>query len=375
MASDYKVPLTKILDIENHPNAHSLEIATVYGFQVIIGKDLYKVGDEIVYIPIDSVLPINIESRLFPPESKIKLDKGRVRQIRIRGLASQGMVVNKSDLEHLVNFSKIQLEEDLSEQLKITKYEPPAKGPAQTQGKPGSRKQLAHPDFHSYNGLDNIKWFPNFFKEGDLVVIQEKLHGTNARAGKVPYRANTLFKKIKKFFGLAPEFENVYGSNKVDISNSSSYNGYYGTDVYGAFFSELKVFDMIKPNEIIYGEIVGPGIQKGYSYGLTKHKFVLFDVKIILPDGSQKWLNPDEVEEYAFDRGFDFVPILYRGAFNKDLAYSLTFGKSKFNDESEKVREGIVIKDAVNYSNEGNKRALKWISEDYLNDKSNTDEH
>ena len=69
------------------------------------------------------------------------------------------------------------------------------------------------------------------------------------------------------------------------------------------------------------------------------------------------------------------VPILYKGAFNKEMVYHLTKGASEFNDKSEKVREGVVIKAAVNYSIEGNKQALKWVSEDYLSDTSNTDEH
>lgn len=373
--TDYKVPYTKILDIQPHNNAERLEVATVYGFQVIVGKGIYKIGDEMVYIPIDSILPANIEGRIFGPDSKIKLDKGRVRQIKIRGLVSQGMLIEKSDLEHLIDFKRVSLEDDLSEKLGITKYEPPVKGLAQTPGKPNGRKQLAHPDFHSYNGLNNFKWSPDLFKEGEEVVIQEKLHGTNARAAKLPFRATTLWKKIKKFFGYAPAYENLYGSNRVDISNAATYNGYYGGDVYGAVFAKLDVFNKIEQNETIFGEIVGPGIQKGYSYGLTEHKFVLFDVKVLQEDGSQVWLKPDQVEAYAKMRGFEMVPILYKGGFNKRDTYLMTFGKSRYNDMSEPVREGVVIKSANDYSQMGNKRALKYISEDYLADKSNSDEH
>ena len=96
---------------------------------------------------------------------------------------------------------------------------------------------------------------------------------------------------------------------------------------------------------------------------------------MLQPDGTQVWLTPDEVEMFAKDRGFEFVPVLYRGPFNKELTYSLTKGKSEYNDKSEKVREGVVIKAAKNYCVEGNKQALKWVSEDYLNDPTNTDDH
>ena len=59
--STFKVPLTEIVDIIPHPKADRLEVAVIYGFQVIVQKDRYKVGDEVIYVPIDSILPQNIE--------------------------------------------------------------------------------------------------------------------------------------------------------------------------------------------------------------------------------------------------------------------------------------------------------------------------
>ncbi|NJO48208.1 MAG: RNA ligase (ATP) [Leptolyngbyaceae cyanobacterium RM2_2_4] len=373
--STYKVPFTSILDVQPHNNAERLEVATVYGFQVIVSKGRYKVGDKAVYIPIDSILPETLESKLFPADSKIKLNNHRVRQIKIRGLASQGMLISPDEIADLVNPSYLKDEQDLKLILNVTKYEPPIKT-SRLQGPPGQRsKKTENPLFHKYNGLDNIKWFPNKFNEQTNVVIQEKLHGTNARASIMPFAANTLKKKILRLLRLAPVNENCYGSNRVEISASTNYKGFYGEDVYGTVFNKLDVFKKIKVGESVFGEIVGPGIQKGYTYGLKEHKFVLFDVKVLNADGTQTWLSPDQVEAFAKERGFDFVPVLYKGPYNKELAYSLTKGKSEFNDKSEKVREGIVIKKSDDYSVEGNKQALKWVSEDYLSDTSNTDEH
>ena len=184
-----------------------------------------------------------------------------------------------------------------------------------------------------------------------------------------------MMKKLKKLLRLSPAVENCYGSNRVEISSKSGYVGFYGEDVYGFAFHKADAFNKIKLGETVFGEIVGPGIQKNYSYGLKEQKFILFDVKVLQADGSQIWLTPDEVEAFAKERGFDMVPILYKGPYNKELAYALTKGKSEFNDKSEKVREGIVIKAAKDYSIDGNKQALKWVSEDYLSDPSNTDEH
>jgi RNA ligase (TIGR02306 family) len=400
----FKVPLTKIINITPHFNAEKLEVATVYGFQVVIQKDKYKVGDSVLYVPIDSVLPPSLESKLFPEGSKIKLHKSRVKQIRIRNFPSQGMLINLDEVKDLINISNINEEDDVSEKLGIVKYEPPAPS-FSVSVKTSRNKPLENPLFHKFNGLENIKWFPNLFEEGEIVVIQEKLHGSNARCSYLPTVVpsikeilsalkllktrpnerksillsclNMFLRSIKNTLGLLPKYEFCYGSNNVELTNRVGYTGFYGEDVYGAVFKKVKANEKIKPNETIFGELIGHGIQKNYDYGFkNEHHFVLFDVKILNEDGSTRWLNPLEVQEYAKERGFDIVPTLYSGPFNKEQAYELTKGDSVYCP-SQKIREGIVIKSVVDYNNPScpnSRKSLKWISEAYL-DKDNTDFH
>lgn len=378
MADDYKVPVTKILEIKPHSNADSLEFAVVYGFNVIVRKGEYKVGDIILYIPIDSVLPQWLSDKLFPPDSKIKLNKNRVRQIKIRGQYSQGMIIDLEDIEEKYNpklkdFFVPELETNLAEILEITKYEPSAPT-FQTLGQKRD-KPRENPLFHKYNGVENIKWYPELFTPDEDVVVQEKLHGSNCRAAILPYQANTLWKKIVKFLGLAPKFEYCYGSNNVQLQERRGYKGFYGSDVYGAVLNKVGAFKKMKPNEIIYGELIGEGIQKNYHYGHKDHHFVLFNVKIQEPEGS-RWLNPWEAQMYAIDRGFDFVPVLYQGKFNKDFIYNLVKQPSQYYP-AHKVMEGIVIKSLNDYNNpilSSAKKELKLINEAYL-DKDQSDFH
>lgn len=380
--SAYKVPYTKILDIQPHPNAERLEIATVYGFQVIVRKFEYSVGSEIFYIPIDSIVIPELEAQIFGPDSKIKLNKFRVRQIRLRGLASQGMILSKKDVvAYLKNqgiwfVSDFKLEQNYASLLKITKYEPPEIVNADTRQKSIRNKPKENAYFHQYGGINNFKWFPLMFKETEEVVVQEKLHGSNIRFSYLPVQVNTLWKKILKFFNKLPEYEYCYGSNRVQISHASNYKGFFGTDIYGQVIERLKLFDKIKLNETVYGELIGEGIQKNYHYGHKEHHVVIFDVKIFDPKTkTQMWLSPDEVEAYAKERGFDFVPILYKGPYIKDFVLGLAKGDSTYYP-THKVREGIVLKSKLGYNDEScsaNKRCLKVINEDYLADASNTD--
>lgn len=380
--SEFKTCFTRIKEVKEHGNADSLEVAVVYGFDVIIRKDAYKVGDLVLYVPIDAVLPADLESLLFTEGSKIKLHKSRVRQIRIRGRASQGMLVSVADVDQLMglrgvkrNGLRFEEEHDYKEMLGVVKYEPPVPE-FQKNLTEGRKKNANNPLFHSYNGLDNLKWFPDRFKEGEQVVIQEKLHGTNCRAGLLPTQANTLWKKIKKMFGLLPTHEFCYGSNNVELTGRDNHKGYYGENVYGKALKSVNAKNKLKPMEVIYGEIIGEGIQKNYDYGRKDKHFVLFDVKVFKEDGSFTWLNPEEVETFAQERGFDIVPVLHRGEFNAALAKELTKGNSVYCP-TQKIREGVVVKSRYGYNDEycsSSKRALKVISEEYL-DKDNTDFH
>lgn len=427
--STFKVTYTTINAVVHHSNAHSLDIATVYGFNVVAGRDQYKPGDAAYFIPIDSVLNPTLEAILFPPEikdaegkviqvgSKLRLTHRRIKQTRIRGFASQGLLIGQDTVDKyttMIGASKIVpvLEQDYALALDVEKYEPPA--PNYQVASPGKLrdKPLENTLFHKYNGLENIKWFPDLFKEGEEVVIQEKLHGTNARYGVLPAKTPTLVdlkrlytnytallkqgpgfrmqntritvmaalsmvkRKALGVFGLLPKYEHCYGSNMVELTHRSGFTGYYGTNVYETVFAKEQADVKVRPGETIYGEIIGEGIQKGYSYGCKEHTFVLFDVKVLQDDGTFKWLNPEEVELYAADRGFKFVPVLYTGAFDKATAYALTQGNSAFCPQ-QKEREGIVIKSAKGYNDINcatNKRALKWISEDYLS-RNQTDYH
>lgn len=372
--SDYKVPYTTIVAIKPHPNADRLELAQVYGFEVVVQKDKYKAGDGIVYVPIDSILPLELERQLFPPDSKIKLNRSRVRQIRIRKIVSQGMIIDPDDLKYKFHhgFDESLLEVNVAECLGIIKYEPPTPGPSRTA--PGPRnKPKENPRLHCYNGVQNLKWSPTYF-DGVDVIIQEKLHGSNCRFSYARTARNTFWKKLKGFLGLLPKYEACWGSNNVQLHERNGYTGYYGKDIYKEVLEKVGAFEKVQNGETIYGELIGPNVQANYTYGHDTNHFVLFDVKKEREDGSQEFLDPDEAEIYAFNRGFDFVPILYRGIFDAEKAKQLSQGISAY-DTKTSVREGCVIKRAKGYGEMGSKHAKKLISPAYLDDQTNSDFH
>src|SRR5690242_2510401 len=66
-------------DIQNHTNSDNLALAKVLGWQVVIKRGEFKVGDKIVYFEIDSLLP-DKEWCDFMKDRKF-----RVKTIKLRG--------------------------------------------------------------------------------------------------------------------------------------------------------------------------------------------------------------------------------------------------------------------------------------------------
>ena len=100
---------------------------------------------------------LELEKQIFPEGSKITLSKSRVKQIRIRGIASQGMIIDPLD----TNLKDLEEDQDVGVILGITKYEPPAPSWAASayKGPQLRNKPKENPYFHTYNGLQNYKYY------------------------------------------------------------------------------------------------------------------------------------------------------------------------------------------------------------------------
>jgi hypothetical protein len=207
------------------------------------------------------------------------------------------------------------------------------------------------------------------FTEDNIVEVTRKIHGTNARYGIVKKKKLSLIDRIKLFFGNPwIEYEFVYGSHNVEKGSDSQ--GYYSTDVWKEIAEKynikerlweyVKSFDfhpeLLGNGVILYGEIYGKGIQKGYEYGLDEILFNGFDVKV-----NDQYISTEEAfNVITSDLTLEYVPILYVGYWNDKL--SDRFVKDNFIDKSKVPHEGIVIK---HITGERNKIA-KIINPSYL---------
>jgi len=368
--STLRVEVVEIKDIQKHPNADRLELAQIFGWTCIVQKGEFKVSSKALYIPIDSLLPVEIESKIFPIDSKIKLSKSRVKTIKIRGAISQGLVVSLN----LLGLENEELGTDVAEKLGITKFEPPEK-PVHMRGNQVPKKRL-NPFFYKYTDIENFKNYPNVFQDGEEVFITEKVHGSNFRCGYVPTEANSLWRKLLRWLKILPKYEFVYGSRNVQLQYKWLWNGFYDQNIYLKIAKQYNLDKVLKPGEVLYGEIYGWGIQKGYTYGCKEgeHKLVVFDIMRINEHGFGNYLSWNEFDDWMDKHGeLNRVPLVYNGIFSKDIFIKCSKGGSCLYPE-QKIREGSVVKPLIESVCYMGRKVLKYVNDEYLLDEQ-TDFH
>ena len=114
--SDHVGYIVQIQKLDKHPNAHSLQIATIFGASVIVDLNT-KIGDLGIYFPIDLQLSEeyceknNLVRKLDENGNNIggylEPNKRNIRAMRFRGSKSEGLFM---PLETLVYTGKTQFE-------------------------------------------------------------------------------------------------------------------------------------------------------------------------------------------------------------------------------------------------------------------------
>ena len=352
--STLKVEVVRPNAILPHPNADRLEIAQIKGWQCVVPKGEFTTKTLCVYFPIDSILPEKLEAKIFGSESKVKLSNHRVKTIKLRGAISQGLLLAADDLFDIV---EDQLHEgiDVTKRLGVTKYEPPVESTPQAKGQQTSRKQT-NPNFRKYTDIENYKNHPDLFQEGEPVWVLEKIHGTNFRAGWVESYANTWWKKVKKVLGLFPKYEFVYGSHNIQLQDRKTMGG---LNVYLEAVEKYDLRKRLKPGEVVYGEIYGEGIQKGWMYDCKpgERKLIVFDIQL-----NGQYLTHNSVIGICYALSLAVVPSV-RIMYDKNLVeIYVNYDSDLYNG----LREGVVIKPQHETSCYIGRKILKWKSDQFL---------
>lgn len=350
--STHQVLIKEVESIYPHPNADRMEFVKVGGWACLVPKDQFQVGEQVIYVQPDSVLPDEFQKRF---QITYLRKGGRVGVVKLRGEFSEGLVLKNLDNKPLGS--------DVAEFYGIIKWEPPqSNDPLMRQSRELSWKKK-HEDFLKYTDVERLQNHTEAFQPLDFVYATEKIHGMNFRAGwvkasKKPFltRLRRSVLKILKMSREEWDWDFVVGSHNVEDPSQ---------EIFHKLAKEFELREKIPYGYIFYGELYGPGIQPGFDYGLEKPSLIFFDV--CTADGKFKpWAFTESLMLFS---DLPVVPVLWKGLY-MDFDPVIAEGMTVVGD-AKHIREGVVLHSQFEKWEPGLGRViLKVISKDYLAQKT-----
>ena len=304
----------KIKAIKPIEGADKIEIVQVLNWDCVAKKGEYKVGDEVIYFEIDSLLPdIPMLEWLKGSSWSQKLNKYKISTHKFRGQISQGLVMPIKDLEELDRQIHNREEcipiayvegSDLTEILGIEKYEPPvSNGPL--------GEIISH------------KWYVPKTDEERIQVCAEDV--LPEYIGKTDWYASIKLDGTSCTVGLFEDAFLIGGRNQW----YKGPNMYTETvKKYGDIEKHLRDYQKLTGKYIVFqGELCGPGIQSN-KLGLKEKEWYIFNVFISDTGKMDSYEKVDLLRMLNFcdDFGLNHVPII-------EHDYKFSFDGYSNNDE------------------------------------------
>jgi RNA ligase (TIGR02306 family) len=278
--------IQQIDDLSPIEDADKIEIAHILGWQVVVKKDQFKVGDFVVYHEIDSFLPIHLRYE-FLRKSCYKNVEGlgegfRIRTIKLRKQISQGLILPLDDYnifqesETVFKYTNVcgntyylSPQEDLSELFGIIKYDPPV---------PACLRGQAKGNFPSFIPRTDETRIQNLWKRNKKDIV------------------NHSFERTLKLDGSSVTFFNYEGQVGV-CSRNLELKLEDNTSAYVKFANETDILQSIPEGYAVQAELMGPGIQ-GNREKLKTTEIYIFNIFNIV---EQRYLTPEERCKFYWD--------------------------------------------------------------------------
>ena len=334
-------------------------LAGVLGWQVIVKKDEFEVGDLCVYVEIDSQMPEKPEYEFLRPK------KFRIRTMKLGGVLSEGICFPLTVLP--VRQEPYTVGEDVTELMGVVKYEPQEEEQwwKELKQEPKQKKWYqkiplmrfawyrrivksrsdcnGFPDFISKTDeirIQNCPWYLN--DDGHFWVATEKIDGTSGTYALVRH----------KRFLLPDRFEYIVCSRNMRLQKDNSIY-WQCSDKYGI---ESALRNLIGGHDwvAIQGECIGPKIQKN-KYRRSEPELYVFN--LLYPEGRRPSVSAKGLLE---TRGLDFVPIISDKFVLPETVDGMLAAAHGDSVLGNTIREGLVVR-----SEDGTK-SFKAVDPEFL---------
>lgn len=365
--------IQKISEIRPIPGADRIQVALMegLGWECVIKKDEFNVGDLVVYCEVDSVLPEE------PQFEFLRERKFRIRIIKLQKQVSMGLILPITVLDGKIKPNNIKINTDVTEILGVTKYLSPSEREEENIQK---RKKHWTNQFKATKWLWRYKWFRNLIvppKMGDfpshlsktdeeriqnmpsvitkhadsVFYASEKIDFQSVTfTGRMNYRFNGVWGKLFK-----PKYEFIVCSRNHKTNDKST--------LYWKIAEKYKIEQILKenPDLSIQGEQGDTKVQ-GNKYGIKEPKLWVFN---IINHKTNYHYDYDEMCEFCKKYGLTPVDLVFKGKLSEIGSTVNDFvefskGKSLYANIP---REGLVFRHIV----DGKKIvSFKIINPDFL---------
>lgn len=289
------IEVTRLETIYDWPNADSLEGVTVDGWECCVRKGDFKVGDLIVFIPPDALVPADRPEFAFLAKDSI-IPNVRIRAKKLRGTPSYGLVIKAPE--------GFNIGDDVTEHYNIGHYNPPESRDGEVSKVDPKLAYITKYDVESFQKIAK-----KIFIDGEEVILTEKIHGENQRF-------------------VCIDDEMWIGSRNMWKKQGDNY-WWKVIEKY----PQIEKFCRENQGYIVYGENYGAASLK---YGLEKgaRDFVAFDIRA----KDNRWLDYDEARNLL---DCPWVPFVARIHYDLKTCMEYAEGKSLLGGNHH--REGVVI--------------------------------
>jgi len=312
-----EVTITEVLPAQNSDNLECIKFAEM-GWQCVSQKGLRQVGQKVMFIPAESVLPFELGEKL---EITTYLSKGRVKVTKLRGNRSEGLIVERDVIEEYI--PSIMKWEDLPTKSMMGEFMSPYE---------------ISPYMHKFYEMPNIMNEPFTFDVGEGLMYSEKIHGTNWRVGKLPH---PVTENMQLYVG---GHETVFKDTVDNIYLRAS----------------REIEGKLPEGLLFFGEIFGRGIQ-------DLHYDTKFGYRFYAASRKGVYIHHDELAEICRDLTLPCVQFGTTVFTNLEQIRELAEGQSMY---AKHLKEGVVLASMNNPE-----KMAKCIGFTYLSRHNKTERH
>lgn len=350
--------VTTLHNLRKHSNADRLQCVEVFNQNVIVDLSYYE-GQKVVFFPSDGQLSEEFanDNNLVRKKDEsgnnvggyLDPEKRNITAVKLRGERSEGLILPIEVLSKYTNITKLKDGDQITvlKGHEICKKYIPKRNHKQKihDGNKGKHKDkykkevVSYPFFDEHIDTSQLDYNLNVFKEGDIVYLTRKLHGTSGRTQnsiEVTKKKRNLF--LKKIFKLKDkeikQFKLVSGTRRTVLKTFDG--GYYGNDEFRKKWHDFFEEKLPKGMCVFY-EIVGwvnestpimsrcnnklvkdkefekmYGKETVFTYGCEPGESDMYVYRMTMTneDGVVIELPTEEVKMWCDKLGCKFVPVL-----------------------------------------------------------------